>query len=146
MPTARTRSKLLRSALAVALLSASSACVERRLIVRTDPPGAAVYVDGSLVGRSDPEEGSLEVPFVHYGTRRVVVRAAGRYPERRDVELAPPWYQYFPLGFFSELLWPGTLVDRHEPAPFVLAPRGEPAAPEELERAAESYLGGGEGG
>jgi len=51
------------------------ACVERELVVQTEPSGARVYVDGVDRGVSTPD--GLRIPFEYYGTREVVVRLAG---------------------------------------------------------------------
>jgi len=122
----------------------SCGCVERVMVVRSEPPGAPVWVDRRYVGKTP-----LEYRFSHYGARLVRVgplRDANRKLERleqeRVVELAAPWYEYVPLDFLAEVLWPFRLVDRHEPAPFALPPaeeqpgrHGEAAAGRILERA-----------
>jgi hypothetical protein len=102
-------------------------CVEHKLLVRSEPPGATIFVDGREVG--DTAEGPVEVPFDFYGTRVVTARKPGFVPARVEVELDPPWWQVFPLGFFTDVLWPGTIEDVHEPAPvnpLTLEPRSEP--------------------
>lgn len=120
------------------LLSAALAtgCVERKLIVRSDPPGAAIYVDGELKGVAGAK--GLSVPFEAYGTRAVVARLEGHVPRRAFVELSVPWYQVFPLGLFSDLLWPGTIVDEHQAA-LKLTPRGAPAAAKTLATEAQHF-------
>jgi hypothetical protein len=102
---------------AILALSAplSSGCVERALVVRSDPPGATVFVDGREIGTTP-----ARLPFEHYGTREVMVRMERRDPGADHIPLAPvtqmvelgaPWYQWFPVDFVSEFLWPGTIVD-----------------------------------
>ena len=83
-----------------------SACVERALIVETTPPGAEVWIDGDLEGLSP-----VRVPFSHYGTREVVVMKGGFATVREIRPLEAPWYERFPVDFFSENLWPVTLTD-----------------------------------
>lgn len=92
-------------------------CVERKFLVRSDPPGALVRINGVPAGRTP-----LEIPFIHYGVVRleaapVDVDGDG-FPEyegfSEPFDLRPPWYQWFPLDFFSDNLWPATLRDRHE--------------------------------
>jgi len=107
-----------RTSLPLALLllaPLSTGCVERALVVRSDPPGAKVFVDGREIGTTP-----ARLPFEHYGTREVMVRMEVREPGgdhtplapvTRMVELAAPWYQWFPIDLFSEFLWPGTIVD-----------------------------------
>ena len=122
--------------LALVLTLAFCGCVERKLIVRSDPPDVAVYVDGTLRGRTTG--GSLEIPFDHYGTRTLTVRREGYLPVRREVELDPTWYQYFPIGLVTDLLWPGTITDEHS-VELELEIRPEPEAPEEVVREAEHF-------
>ena len=94
----------LAALLLLALLPAG--CVRRGLVVETEPPGAEVWIDGDLAGLSP-----VRTPFAHYGTREIVVAKGGyrRVQEHRPVE--PPWFERFPLDFFTENLWPGTFVD-----------------------------------
>ena len=87
----------------------SGGCVERILVIRTEPPGAEVYVDGRGVGPSP-----VEVPFVHYGGREVEARLGGYRSERLTVDVDPPWWQVPPFDFASELLDPRTHVDRRD--------------------------------
>ena len=107
------------------LLLASSAlagCVRRTLIVETDPPGAEVWIDGDPVGLTP-----VRIPFSHYGTREIVVAKGGfaLIHERRPMKA--PWYQRFPLDFFTENAWPGTFVDERY---FVYALQPEQADPD----------------
>jgi len=83
-------------------------CVERRLHVISQPPGAEVHLDGRKVGRTP-----FSMPFTFYGSREIVVQKSGFGPTRTIFQLKKPWYQLFPLDFFSELVWPGRIVDRH---------------------------------
>ncbi len=94
----------------------STGCVERFLVIDSNPSGAHVLVDGDDVGVAP-----VELPFTYYGTRRI----DGWLPEQplgtptaapavtQFVELDAPWYQLFPLDLVSELLDPFTHVDRH---------------------------------
>ncbi|MHC5079610.1 MAG: PEGA domain-containing protein, partial [Planctomycetota bacterium] len=47
-------------------------CVERTIEVRSDPPGAEVYLDRAFRGRTP-----VRLPFHHYGVREITVRKAG---------------------------------------------------------------------
>ncbi|MFP4176448.1 MAG: PEGA domain-containing protein [Planctomycetota bacterium] len=91
-------------------------CVERKMLIRSDPSGAPAFVDEKPVGKTP-----VEVPFSHYGRRRIrvgpVTDDSGNVQHlesERIYETAPPWYQRFPTDFFTEVLWPGRLVDEHE--------------------------------
>jgi hypothetical protein len=95
------------------------ACVERRLHVRTDPPGADVTVNGEKVGRAP-----VTWRFDHYGKVLVEVAKPGYEPAQEVVELRSPWYQKPGADFFADVLWPGRIRDDHD----VLL-RLEPARP-----------------
>jgi hypothetical protein len=92
-------------------------CVERRIYVRSDPPGADVYIDGEHVGvtraEKDPQ-GPFYVNFAYYGTREFTLRKAGYTTRSGVIELKTPWYEYPPMDFFAEVLAPWKIVDRHE--------------------------------
>lgn len=85
------------------------ACVERRLLVRTDPPGAEVRINGDKVGRS-PTRWSFE----HYGKALVEVEKPGYEPARQVVELRAPWYEMPGADLVSDVLLPARIEDDHE--------------------------------
>jgi PEGA domain len=96
----------------VALLVAvgvNSGCVYRRLIVRSDPPGARVLIDGQEVGYTP-----TGIPFTYYGTRRLTLVKPGFETHSELVTIPPPWYQYEPLDFISDNFLPEHVADRHE--------------------------------
>lgn len=96
---------------------ASAGCVERTLRIRSEPPGLEVAMNGRPLGATP-----LDVPFSFYGTVRLETPATDLdgdgWPEVRRsvalVELSEPWYQWFPLDFFSDNLLPWTVRDDHE--------------------------------
>lgn len=123
---ATSRSRLALTALMLSLLALSfTGCLRRRLTVRTNPPGAQVYVDRQLIGTS-PASSS----FTYYGTRHVEVVADGYRTEKVLRNLNPPWYQLPPLDFISETLWPGEIRDERI-IDITLTPE-QPLASEEL--------------
>jgi hypothetical protein len=87
--------------------SAASGCVRRRLTVRTNPPGAMVYVDRQLIGPSP-----ASTSFTYYGTRHIEVVGDGYRTEKVLRTIRPPWYQIPPLDFFAETLWPWEIRDQ----------------------------------
>jgi hypothetical protein len=81
-------------------------CVDRRFIVTSNPPGAAVYVNQQYVGATP-----VDYPFVYYGDYEIILVKDG-YQTKRIVQNVPaPWYEYYPIDFVSEVLWPQRLVD-----------------------------------
>jgi len=95
--------------LLLALPLALAGCVERILTVKSEPPGATVFVDGDRAG-----ETPCDVKFTWYGTRTVTLEKAGFVSVSREVDLRTPWWQIFPLDFFTDVLIPFTITDRTE--------------------------------
>jgi hypothetical protein len=91
------------------LLAMAPGCVLRTLAVKSKPAGATVYLDDQAVGVTP-----LELQFDFYGTRAIRVAKEGYRPHEGEVALHAPWYEWFPLDFVSEVLWPGTIRDRHD--------------------------------
>ena len=95
-----------------------SGCVERLVAIHSDPPGAAVYMDGEKVGTTP-----CEVPYIWYGTRDLILELRGYTLIRQQVTLNPPWWQIIPLDLITDVVIPFTLRDRvsvfhtMEPAP-----------------------------
>jgi hypothetical protein len=87
----------------------SSGCVYRRLIVRSDPPGARVLLDGQEVGYTP-----TGIPFTYYGTRRLTIVKPGFETRSELVTIPAPWYQYVPADFISDNFLPGHVADRHD--------------------------------
>lgn len=86
----------------------STGCVRRRLTVRTNPPGAMIYVDGRLIG---PSPASTQ--FTYWATREIVAVGDGYRTEKVLRTFRPPWYQIPPLDFVSEVLWPYEIRSEH---------------------------------
>lgn len=81
-------------------------CVRRSLTVRSDPPGALVYLNGVEVGRTP-----MTRDFTWYGTYDLVLRKAGYETLKTEGKVIAPWWQWVPIDLFAELL---PLHDRHE--------------------------------
>ena len=93
--------------LAVALLVVLQAgCVTRRFTIRSNPPGARVYVDDHDVGTTP-----VSFSYQYYGTRKIRLVKAGYETLTVMQRMPAPWYQYFPLDFFSENVVPWELRD-----------------------------------
>lgn len=90
----------------VLILVAASGCVRRRLHVRSNPPGALVYVDNQQIGTTP-----CSVDFTYYGTREIRLVKPGFETLTINQPIPTPWYQIPPLDFVSENLVPGKIRD-----------------------------------
>jgi len=82
-------------------------CVERKLYVKTEPPGATFYFDDKEKG-----ETPLSFDFEWYWTHKVRLEKEGyKQIEKFEVIKAPP-YMWIPIDFFMELL-PFKIKDNH---------------------------------
>jgi hypothetical protein len=95
--------------LASAAATFSSGCVYRRMMVRTDPPGARVILDGQEVGYTP-----VGIPFTYYGTRRLTLIKPGYETHTELVTIPAPWYQWPPLDAVSDNVALHQISDRHE--------------------------------
>jgi hypothetical protein len=112
---------VLRTTLASTLaLTAAGCAAERTLIFTSDPLGAQVRLDDEMVG-----ETPVEVPFLHYGTRRVTYYLEGHRTRSFLVEVKAPWYGRFPIDLVSEILIPIGWKDRKR-VHTVLEPSDQP--------------------
>ncbi len=105
---------------ALALAALLPGCVSRKLILRSQPPGATVWLDGVQMGTTPYEE---ELPAA--GTRSLELHLAGHETLRTDLPLPRPWWDTWPLDMLAAA-WPWTLR-AHYAFDFTLAP----AAPAE---------------
>lgn len=123
--------RVLLAALAPLLLAG---CVERLIAVRSEPGGADVYVDGEKVGVTP-----VDVPYIWYGTREIVLEKRGFREIRERVALNPPWWQYPGLDLLTDVVLPFTITDRTELS-FHLerAPLSREEVEDVLRRAAET--------
>ncbi|QDS96330.1 PEGA domain protein [Roseimaritima multifibrata] len=113
----------------IAMTVVASGCVRRRMTVRTTPPGAIVSVDNQTIGTS-PASSS----FTYYGTREFRIEKDGYETETIQRRLNPPWYEYPPLDFITETLWPWEIRDERI-IDIELVPKKIPAIDEVLGRA-----------
>jgi hypothetical protein len=96
---------LLAAAAAAAVLS-SPGCVQRRMTIRSNPPGALVYVDDYPLG-STP----VSHDFVYYGTRKIRLVKDGYETLTVRQPFPVPWYEIFPLDFVTENIIPWEVRD-----------------------------------
>ena len=82
-------------------------CVERRLKLESEPPGALVFLNGEEIGRTP-----ATVPVRWYGNYDVVVRKEGYETLADERWLVAPWWQWVPIDAVAEAL---PLRLTHEP-------------------------------
>ncbi len=114
---------------AVLAAASASGCVRRTITISTDPPHALVYLNDREVGRS-----TVSTDFLWYGDYDVIIRKEGYKTLKTHWKVDPPWYQWMPIDFFAEVLWPGRIHD-HRHRHFVLEPAEYPSREELLQHA-----------
>jgi len=93
--------------------------VDRYVTIKSEPAGVRVLVDNEEVGTTP-----YTFRFVHYGTRKFTLIADGYRTVEAMEKIKPPWYQWFPIDFFTELILPVKIEDRRtyvyilEPEPY----------------------------
>jgi hypothetical protein len=90
----------------VLLALVPSGCVRRRLMVRSNPAGALVYVDNQHIGTTP-----CAVDFTYYGTREIRLVKPGFETLTVNQPIPTPWYEVPPLDFVSENLVPTNVRD-----------------------------------
>ncbi len=105
--TSRTRhGHWLRWWLAALVCAGQCGCVQRRFTVRSNPPGAVVYVDDYEIGTTP-----VSHDFVYYGTRKIRLVKDG-YETLTVLQRFPtPWYQIIGIDFIAENVVPGEIRD-----------------------------------
>ncbi len=116
-------------AILVIVLCTTGGCVVRELVIKSDPPGATVYINGRESGKTP-----LTKTFDFYGARELMLRMDGYWTEKKTVKPSVPWYEFFPLDFFFEIVFPLRLHNRHEYS-FKLKPLPDRPDEELLKRA-----------
>ncbi len=97
-----------RTALTATLLLASLnlGCVERRFVITSDPPGALVYRNNVPIGTTPVDD-----HFVFYGKYKFTLVRDKYAPLVVEENICAPWYEYPPIDFVSENLFPFKLID-----------------------------------
>jgi hypothetical protein len=102
-----TRYSLPAKLLALLLCAASLGCVQRRMMIRSHPDGALVYLNGQEVGRTP-----VTTNFTYYGDFEVKLVKDGYETETIIQPVPMPWYQIPPLDFVSENMVPNEIHDQ----------------------------------
>jgi hypothetical protein len=80
--------------------------VARRITVRTNPPGAEVYIDNYEIGTSP-----CSTFFTYYGTREIRMVKDGFETLVVRQPIPAPWYEYLPFEFVADNFWPSKIHD-----------------------------------
>ena len=105
-----------------------SGCVRRRMTIRTNPPGAMVYIDDQPIGVTP-----LSTNFTYYGVRSIKIFKDRFRTETKLHRFSPPWYQISPLDFVTENFWPFEIRDERV-LEFQLVPQAEVSTAELRQR------------
>jgi hypothetical protein len=74
-------------------------CVEKRLTINSDPPGALVYLNGQEVGRTP-----MTRQFEMYGDYDLQLRKEGYQTLKGHAAVRAPIWQWIPLDLLSAVL------------------------------------------
>ena len=92
--------------LSLATLFCQTGCVQRRLLVRSQPEGALVTIDRQVIGHTP-----VSVPFTYYGTREIQLERDGYKTIAVQQKIKAPWYGLFPISLLTENFWPREIRD-----------------------------------
>lgn len=107
-------------------------CVERIGRIDTRPSGALVFVNDEEIGATP-----AQFSFTWYGDYDLVFRKPGYETLKTNHRLETPWWQYPPVDFLVECLWPGMIRDVHDFPVYELQPAQQPTTSDLVERAVE---------
>jgi hypothetical protein len=113
--------RLARKIAAFLAIVALAGCVERRFVIESDPPGALVLMNGQPIGAT-PVDGH----FLYYGKYQFTLIKDGYETLQVDECFQTPWYEFFPIDFVSENIYPGKIEDVRRPQVYRLSPKLQP--------------------
>jgi len=119
---------LLRLLPAILLLLLIPGCVHRRVTIHSNPPGALAKVDGKVIGYTP-----AAFDFTWYGEREVELLKDGYETQKQLLRFGAPWYQRFPLEFFSDNL-AGKHIKDHRQVRIDMQPRQRDSSTDVLQR------------
>lgn len=123
---------------ALCLCAVQTGCLRRRLTIRSNPPGARVFVDNYEIGRTP-----CSTDFIYYGTRQIRLVKDGYETLTVQQPIPAPWYDIPPIDFVTENVVP-TKIHDHRVVDFVLSPQALVPS-EQLVSRAESVRQGSRG-
>ncbi len=104
----------------ILLLLGLTGCVERRMLIVSDPPAATAFVNGKNVGMTP-----VSVPFDYYGKYDVMLVRDGYQTKTYPAAPRRRWFEFFPFDFFSENVWP-LHIQRNFVMEYTLEPIAQP--------------------
>lgn len=117
-------------AVVLTLLSISlTGCVQRRLMVRSQPEGAFVTIDNQPIGPTP-----LSVPYTYSGTRQIRLEKDGFKTVDVEQRIRPAWFDTFPVSLVTNNFWPREIRDERI-LDFQLEPRTQASENLLLDRA-----------
>jgi hypothetical protein len=122
----------------IVIALAAVGCVQRRMTIRSNPPGAVVYVDDYEIGNTP-----VSTDFVYYGVRKIRLVKDGYETLTVRQPFPLPWYQIFPLDFVTETIWPWEIRDERV-VDLAMVPAGV-TPPEQVVARAEQARAGARG-
>ena len=99
-------SRIVLAVLMAGTMAALTGCVERRLTVRSVPSNALVVLDGQEIGHTP-----VSTSFTYYGDREIKLVKDGYETKTIKQTISTPWYQFVPIDFITEALWPFRIRD-----------------------------------
>lgn len=87
-------------------LAVTGGCVERKMVITSDPPGATVTINQTWTGKTP-----YVLPFKHYGTYDIRIEKADHYPLHVAEPITAPLYEQPGVDFVSEVLIPKKIRD-----------------------------------
>jgi hypothetical protein len=109
---------------------ACAGCVERRFVIESNVPNAQVYINDKPIGAAP-----AHTPFEYYGHYDITIVEPGYEILYQRVNVRPPWYDFPPIDFLAEVVYPFHIHDTRRYY-FELCPAVKPR-PEDLTNAAD---------
>lgn len=111
-----------------------SGCVERQMVITSEPSGAEVWVNEQWHGKTP-----YTLPFKHYGVYSIRMEMPGYYPMYVKEPVKAPVYQHIGPDLVSEALIPATIHDDRS-LHYVLRKVEEPDPTEEVVARAKDMI------
>ncbi|MEM7454170.1 MAG: PEGA domain-containing protein [Planctomycetota bacterium] len=118
-------------AIAALVVLSLTGCVQRRLLIQSQPEGAFVSIDKQPVGYTP-----VAVPYTYHGTREIQLEKDGYKVIRVQQRIRPNWYDRFPVSLVTNNFW-GREVRDERLFDFQLEPKTQPNENLLLDRANE---------